>query len=132
MDDYRRELMRVIKQDGPEKVKSILRQPDLTYMKYENFYKDFDEIFLKIYPRFIVEINSLLKPEYRFDEGLHTLSTELRILAVIKLGMTESGKIASFLNMSSNTIYTYRVKMKHWSILPREEFENAVILLSMD
>lgn len=132
IDDYRHELINILRHEGPEELKAKLRHPEFTYMKYDSFYGLFDDIFLSIYPSFIAEVNKLLQPEYAFDESLKTLPTELRILAVIRLGMTESGKIAAFLNVSSNTVYTYRVKMKNWSRLPREEFEKAVASLSMD
>ena len=127
MDEYRKDLRHTYKEEGTEALMLKLREPEYIYLQYKSFYKLFDEIFLGIFPDFPEKVNSLLK------EGKHLnmkhkdiLSTELRILAVIRLGMTESRKIAEFLNTSVNTIYTYRTKMRYDSIDGPEKFEENI------
>lgn len=92
------------------------------------FYSNFDNAFLKLYPNFVEEFNTLFAEENRFvirsDEQLNT---ELRIFALIRLGINDSSKIASFLRYSVNTIYTYRTKVKNKSLLARDNFEDEVM-----
>ena len=90
------------------------------------FYTNFDKSFLHIYPSFIKSVNALLKPEEQIiiDEG-ETLNTELRVLALIRLGITNSAKISKILRYSVNTIYNYRVKLRNGA-LDRQQFEDLV------
>ncbi len=92
-----------------------------------NFYKTFDTSFLQLYPTFVEELNSLLKDDSRIvpKEG-ELLNTELRIFALIKLGITQSSHIASLLRYSVNTIYNYRAQVKNAAREDRENFEETV------
>ena len=92
-----------------------------------NFYKTFDTSFLQLYPTFVEELNSLLKEDCRIvpKEG-ELLNTELRIFALIKLGITQSSHIASLLRYSVNTIYNYRAQVKNAAREDRENFEEMV------
>ena len=93
----------------------------------EELLGNFDVAFLNILPSFIDEFNALLQPESRITPPKNnTLTTELRIFALIRLGITDSSKIAAFLNYSANTIYNYRSNVKNAAIGPRDEFESAV------
>jgi hypothetical protein len=91
------------------------------------FYQTFDKTFLILFPNFVEQLNELFNEDERIvlkkDE---LLNTELRIFALIRLGINDSSKIASLLRYSVNTIYNYRVKIKNKSIVPREEFEEMV------
>lgn len=91
------------------------------------FYKNFDSAFLNIYPHFVEEVNKLLLPEHRIipKEGGERLTTELRIFALIRLGITDNQKIASILRSSITTIYTYRSKFKNRSVA-KDEFEEQI------
>jgi len=91
------------------------------------FYNTFDQAFLSIYPNFINKFNELLKEEGRIElkEG-ERLNTELRIFALIRLGIKDSSNIAKLLRYSVHTIYNYRVKIKNLSNVPRDEFEQCV------
>lgn len=127
MEEYRKELRRTYKEDGTEALLSKLKEPEYIYMQYKTFYKIFDEIFLGIFPDFPAKVNELLKSGKQLTmKHSETMSTELRILAVIRLGITESGKIAEFLNTSVNTVYTYRTKMRYDSIDGPEKFEEKI------
>ena len=93
----------------------------------KNFYKTFDTSFLTLYPTFVEEFNALLKEDSRvkIKDG-ELLSTELRIFALIKLGITQSSHIASLLRYSVNTIYNYRAQVKNAALENRENFEETV------
>ena len=91
------------------------------------FYKMFDEAFIKLYPDFIGQFNALLADGSQVSpKEPDILSPELRIFALIKLGVTESAKIAALLHYSANTVYNYRAKIKNKSRGPRDKFEDAV------
>lgn len=99
---------------------------------WDEFYRNFDSAFLKLFPNFIADFNALLRPECQVklspDSSL-TIST--RIFALIRLGIKDSSRIAEFLNYSVNTIYNYRAKTKNGAIGSREEFENEVNKIGM-
>lgn len=91
------------------------------------FYQQFDTSFLSIYPDFVEEFNALLRPEERIvPEKDGALNTELRIFALIRLGIDSSTRIASLLCYSANTIYNYRARVKNHAIADREGFEDRV------
>ena len=92
------------------------------------FHQNFDEAFLNIYPAFISEVNKLLMPDNAFviSEGdSKRLTTELRILALIRLGISDNQDIADILRSSITTIYTYRSKLKSRSV-NKDTFEDDV------
>lgn len=105
--------------------KTITREQYESELK--NFYKTFDTSFLSLYPTFVDDLNSLLKEEGRIvvKEG-EMLNTELRIFALIKLGINQSSHIASLLRYSVNTIYNYRAQVKNSALSDRDNFEEMV------
>lgn len=92
----------------------------------ENFYETFDKTFLSMYPRFVEQFNALLQPQARVQPPKGRLNTELRIFALIHLGVDDSKKIATMLDYSASTIYNYKVSVKNAALGDRENFENAV------
>ena len=93
-----------------------------------DFYNSFDTAFLNIYPSFTTEVNKLLSKENVIDPKDEKLTTELRILALIRLGITDNQKIASILRSSITTIYTYRSKLKAKAI-DKTTFEEKIKLI---
>lgn len=110
-----------------EEIARILKSTDFTNSELHDLYRNFDLIFIHLYPGFVEELNSLLIPEerYTFKDG-EILNTELRIFALERLGITDSVRIAAFLRCSISTIYNYRTKARNRSAVSREEFENKV------
>lgn len=98
----------------------------------KELYENFDNIFLHLYPNFVEEFNSLLLEEERFTlKPNELLNVELRIFALIRLGITDSSKIANFLHYSANTIYSYRTRVRNKAAVPREEFESLVMKIGV-
>lgn len=90
------------------------------------FYQNFDTAFLNIYPNFITDVNALMAPGNEFEtEEAQKLTTELRILALLRLGIADNQKIADILRSSITTIYTYRSKLKARA-LNKEAFEDNI------
>ena len=100
-----------------EELKTMVNSSDVIELEVRQFYRNFDEAFLNIYPNFIVEFNELLREEERFVlPKSRCLSPELRIFALIRLGITDTDRIAKFLQYSTNTVYSYRTKIKNKAI----------------
>ena len=93
----------------------------------DNFYRSFDDTFLSLYGTFVTDFNALLKPEARITpKPGERMTVEMRIFALILLGITSSAKIADLLCYSPNTISNYRVKMKNAALGDRDSFEQRV------
>ena len=109
-----------------DKLKKTLPR-DQYEAELKNFYKTFDTSFLQLYPSFVEDFNDLLQDNCRLvlKEG-ELLNTELRIFALIKLGITQSSHIASLLRYSVNTIYNYRAQVKNSALSNRDNFEEMV------
>ena len=92
------------------------------------FYKQFDEMFLQVFPDFVSCFNALLRPDEQIiPDKRELLNTDLRIFALIRLGVTDNEKIAQVLDYSVNTIYTYKTRVKNRSDMPTEEFNRRVM-----
>ena len=94
----------------------------------EEVLNDFDQIFLKLFPNFTAEFNALINEDgqFKLKEG-ELLNTDLRIFALIRMGIHDTQKIATILGYSVNTINTYKSKVKNKSIVPNEDFEERIM-----
>ncbi len=109
-----------------DKLKKFMSMSEID-AELKSFYKAFDNAFLQLYPDFVNNFNSLLKPEARIElKKDELLNTELRIFALIKLGITQSSHIAALLRYSVNTIYNYRAQVKNGAIEGKESFEEMI------
>ena len=88
--------------------------------------EQFDKTFLSLYPTFVDDLNALLDPAHRYPREAPSLCTEQRILALLRLGMTDIGQIANFLHYSTQTIYNYKHRVKNYALNP-EDFERNVM-----
>lgn len=96
----------------------------------EELLGNFDRIFLKLFPRFIEEFNTLFAPENQVQlKENELLNTDLRIFALIRMGLHDSEKIARILEYSVNTINTYKTRVKNKSIVPNEDFERRIMAI---
>lgn len=132
LEKMRLSLRAIAKTEGADAVVKKLRTPFLLETEYQHFYRIFDETFLSMFPNFVKEVNTLLEDTNRFPENpAKSLTTGLRIFALIRLGIQESGQIAIFLNRSATTIYTYRAKIKRHTVCPRDEFEKRICKIGL-
>ena len=112
-----------------EEIKFLVNSINLRREK-EDLLKNFDKAFLKLFPHFVDEFNSFFKEEDRIvlKDG-EMLNTDLRIFALIRMGIHDIEKIAQILEYSINTINTYKTRIKNKSILPNDEFETRIMAI---
>ncbi len=111
-----------------DEIHKMLKSTTLIDNELEELYKHFDSIFLNLYPTFVKDFNALLIPEEQIvlKQG-ELLNTELRIFALIRLGINDSVKIAAFLRYSLSTIYNYRTRARNKAAVSRNDFEEMVV-----
>lgn len=126
MKEFRKNINRKLKVGQLEDIQRLTSTSSIDTNELKEFYQSFDSIFLHLFPRFVEELNGLLRPEERIETKPDELTTELRIYALIRLGITDSVKISEFLHCSLQTVYNNRSRTTAKSRLPKEEFMNAV------
>lgn len=128
LDAYRRTLNKKAMNGQTEELFRELKSTQWVDDELEEFYVNFDTAFLRLFPDFVKEFNALLEEgeEIMLKPG-ELLNTELRIFALIRLGITDSNKIAEFLRYSLKTIYNYRTKMRNKARGIRDDFEKEVM-----
>ena len=127
LDGYRKSLNRLVKTGKSDELKQLLKSSAVIDDELKAFYYQFDKTFLNLFPSFVEDFNKLLLPEEAIipkKEG--TLNSELRIYALIRLGITDSEKIAKFLRYSLTTIYNYRTKVRNKAKGDRNALETEV------
>lgn len=132
LDDFRKLVFRNLLTHKVEDLLKMAKSKNYIENELEEFYKIFDNTFLHLFPTFVKDFDQLLVAEARFNlkQG-EPLNPELRIFALIRLGISDSNKIASFLRYSPQTIYNYRTKVKNKSLVERENFENEVLKIGV-
>ncbi|MCC8187556.1 MAG: DUF6377 domain-containing protein [Bacteroides sp.] len=127
LEKFRRTLNNKAISGDMEGLYKTLKSSRFIEEELKTFYRNFDEAFLNIFPDFVKQFNELMPPEERLHpkEG-EKLTTELRIFALIRLGISDSQQIADFLRYSITTIYTYRSKIRNRSLY-KNDLEERVI-----
>lgn len=127
LDEYRKNIGRKLKAGQIDDIKLLTSSTTMVQNELKEFYHSFDAIFLHVYPDFVEDFNSLLRPEERIvlKEG-ELLNTELRIYALVRLGISDSVKIAEFLHCSPQTVYNNRLKTRNKAVIPKEKFADTV------
>lgn len=126
LKDYRSGLNKLAASGRMEELFKTLKSSRFVDDQLKELYSNFDNAFLNIFPDFVVQFNRLMPAEEQIvPKRDGQLTTELRIFALIRLGITDSARIAAFLRNSITTIYTYRSKMKNRSLC-RENFEEEI------
>lgn len=129
--EFRSATLRLIKNRHFEELANQLKRDLNAKTEQTQFYEDFDAAFLTLFPDFVASFNALLQPEHQLSvkkNGL--LNTELRIYALIRLGIHDTTRIAHFLDYSTATVYNYRSKIRNKAICSPEEFESLVAVIS--
>lgn len=126
LDVYRKTVRKYIVTNETNDLLELIKSKNIVDEELKIFYTNFDKSFLHIYPNFIQSFNLLLQEDERIVvKQEDALTVELRIFALIRLGITNSSKISKILRYSVNTIYNYRVKVRN-SAINRETFEDMV------
>ena len=124
--DYRKLVSRKIKANQAADLLRSLNTHKMEEEETQMFYNRFDKAFMELYPGFVTELNKLLLPESQLEvPTTHTLTTEIRIYALMRLGVTDSQEIATLLHYSTQTIYNYKSGMRAKAI-NRDTFESDV------
>lgn len=110
-----------------DKLSAMVNDKKNEEMDLNELYHNFDQAFLRIYPNFVEEVNNLLRKEEKYNLKFGTLNTELRIFALIRLGINDTNQISEFLRYSLRTIYNYRSKVKAKSVIENDEFEAKIM-----
>ena len=127
MEKFKKSLEQKIAYRKWEDIIALVNNINLKKEK-EELLQNFDKVFLKLFPDFIQGFNALFRPEDQVQLKDHEfLNTDLRIFALIRMGIHENEKIARILEYSVNTINTYKTKIKNKSIVPNEEFEHRIM-----
>lgn len=123
LKNQRKLVIRKIKTNQQNELLSTLSSSRQSAEESQNFFSQFDKIFLSLYPSFVKELNTLLLPEAQIQlKEDNELTPTLRVAALIRLGVTESAMIAGILSYSPQTIYNYRSTLKN-SAIDKEHFE---------
>ena len=132
LDELRKRVNKMVKSKDLDALYQFTRDSELRDKNLTELYEMFDSTFLHLFPNFVNDFNALLKPESRITlPDPDTLNTDIRIFALIRLGIEDSSRIAEFLHYSVNTIYNYRAKIKNGALGNRDAFETQVKEIGM-
>lgn len=124
LDKYRRDINLKIRNKQFDRLHDLsLQAPG---REEEELCRNFDRAFLNLYPNFVEKFNALLNPRSRYTPEEGRLNTELRIFALIRLGVSDVNQIADFLRCSPQTIYNYKSKIKKAALNGGDNFEETV------
>lgn len=128
IDRYQKTISRAMATKQLDEMKKIARTLPSSDEEAKAFYDNFDDSFLKLFPSFIKDFNALLLPEEAIiPKTQGKLNTELRIFALIRLGITDSAMIARFLRYSVTTIYNYRTRVRNKARGNRDQLEKNLM-----
>lgn len=128
MDNYRRSLGKIAASGKVDELYKHIKSSKFIDEELKDFYANFDNTFLQLFPTFVEDFNALLADgEQIYPKANERMSTELRIFALIRLGITDSVKIAQFLRYSVTTIYNYRTKVRNKAAGDRDLLEQEVM-----
>ena len=126
LTDFRKTVSRLVRSNSWKELRELVTGTALSHEDLKDLYSSFDTLFLSIYPDFVKDFNSLLREEEKISVKPGELNTELRIYALVRLGITDSVKIAGVLHCSPQTVYNYRLKLRNMAAVQRENFADLV------
>lgn len=128
IDDFRKKVHIKIKDGKISDAQMLTQSQDIMDEEFEELYLNFDNAFLQLFPDFVDKVNELLNEQDKFilKKG-ELLNPELRIMALMRLGMNDGAKISQFLRYSLTTVYNYRTKTKNRTYLSKEEFDSKIL-----
>lgn len=127
IDRFKKSVSQKLVSHQYDDIKLIISRIDLKKER-EDLSQSFDKVFLKLFPNFVEDFNTFFKDQdkVRLEHG-QLLNTELRIFALIRLGIHDNDRISKILNYSVNTIYSYKTRIKNKAIISNQEFEQKIM-----
>ncbi len=130
LEQYRRSLEKLAMASKIDELYKVIKSEQFLKEERKNFYTEFDRSFMELFPHFIDDFNALLTEDAEIiPKSYEILNTELRIFALIRLGITDASQIAHFLGYSLATVYNYRSKIRNKARGDKDKFEDAVMRL---
>lgn len=127
LERFKKSIDSKLKQKSYEDIQLVIDNIKL-HKEREDLYRRFDKTFLDLFPNFVKEFNKLFEAtDQIIPPSPNELNTELRIFALLRMGITENEKIAQILDYSVNTIYAYKNRLKNKSKVPNDEFDRHVM-----
>jgi tetratricopeptide (TPR) repeat protein len=127
LDKLKRNAERRVKSGSVDELLRLLNQVDITSERLE-FFATFDRIFLKLFPDFVDAVNSMFRTEDHITpKSPGSLTPQLRIFALMRLGINKNEMIAAILQYTVNTVYTYRFRAKSKALVPSDSFEQSIM-----
>ncbi len=127
LQNYQQMLQRLAMTHNTDRLLETIKNAENIEPLLEAFYEDFDETFLNLYPKFFTELNSLLRPEEQYAVTQH-LPTELRVFALMRLGVTDLDEIAAFLRCAPKTVLNYRSRLRQKAIIDKDELDKIIVM----
>lgn len=130
---FKKSLFNLITSGKIDKARKELKSQTVAESYLQNFFEHFDKAFLSSHPDFVERFNKLLRPECAIvPPASDRLTPELRIYALVSMGVTDSVSIADFLHYSPQTIYNYRLRVRHCACIPEKDFADTVARMYSD
>lgn len=128
IDDFRKKVHNKLKDGNVQEAKRMTLSQDIMDEEFEELYINFDNAFLQLFPDFVEKVNELLNEKDQFIlKKEEALNPELRIIALMRLGISDGSKVSQFLRYSLTTVYNYRTKTKNRTYLQKEEFDSKIL-----
>lgn len=126
ISDYKKAVYNMITAGKVDKARRELASTSINEKYLREFYKQFDKAFIRTHPDFVERFNALMKPEERIIPPEESLTPELRIFALMSIGITDGTSIADFLQYSVQTIYNYRMRVRRSAIVDEKDFDATI------
>ncbi len=128
IDDFRKMVHTKLKDGNIQEAKRMTLSQDIMDEEFQELYVNFDNAFLQLFPDFVEKVNELLNEKDQFLlKKEEALNPELRIIALMRLGISDGSKVSQFLRYSLTTVYNYRTKTKNRTYLQKEEFDTKIL-----
>ena len=128
---FRKNVMRLMKASQYKEALDMVSSAQPESSELKELYKRFDTIFLSLYPRFISDFNAMVRENCRVNPDSASLTSELRVLALVRIGISSSSRIAELLHYTPQTVYNYRFAIRNALIVPKEEFDRKLIKMGL-
>ncbi len=125
LQSYQQMLQRLVVTKNMDRLMETIRNTESLDPQLEEFYESFDETFLSLYPDFVQQLNTRLSPEERYSETSH-LPNELRVFALMRLGVTDLDEIASFLRCAPKTVLNYRSRLRQRATIDKDQLDRWI------